>query len=290
MKYNSQNALACLQDAKNASLYFDKVVPLDLGELIPVRDSGEPEMFEIFSKILPPNLLDSTKPRGVNPLVIGYTSSYLIAFPSSIGISELPNGETLEDRYKKSMPKLLTDMSELIHSSGCSASGIFGSIPDVTQDIVQEDPALILSGLKLVDTSKISWKQILEIRDDKESMNKLKRLRLFIYENYNDKPLNYIKDDLNQRIYDYENTAKELGLKTKESIFKAIFSSESTVGLTAAAIASAFLAAPIAIPLSLAIGSTFMIGNIALDFKSQKRELYNFKRDNPISYIVDIKE
>lgn len=290
MKYNSQNALACLQDAKNASLYFDKIVPLDLGELIPIRDSGEPEMFDILNKILPPTLLDSTKPRGVNPLVIGYTSSYLIAFPSSIGITELSDNETLEERYKRQMPKLLSDMGQLIHSSGCSASGIFGSVTDLSQNTTQEDPSLVLSGLNLVDTSNISWRQILEIRDDKESMNKLKRLRLFIYENYNDKPLEYIKDDLSQRIYDYENTAKELGLKTKESVFKAIFSSESTVGLTAAAIATAFLAAPLAIPLSLAIGSSFMIGNIALEFKSQKRELYNFKRDNPISYLVDIKE
>mgnify|MGYP000915221070 CR=1 FL=1 len=290
MKYESQSALACLQDTKNASLYFDNVVPLELSELIPIRDSGEPEMFEILNSILPSNLLDSNNPRGVNPLVIQYTSTYLIAFPSALGIFDLPNNETLEERHNKHMPKLLSDMSQLIHSSGCSASGIFGAVANTNQETAQEDPSLILSGLNLVDASKLSWKQILEIRDDKESINKLKRLRLFIYENYNDKPLNYIKDDLNQRIYDYENTAKELGLKTKESIFKAIFSSESTVGLTAAAIASAFLAAPIAIPLSLAIGSTFMIGNIALDFKSQKRELYNFKRDNPISYIVDIKK
>ena len=44
--------------------------------------------------------------------------------------------------------------------------------------------SLSLTNMKLVDTKKSKWDQILAFREDKKAMKKLRNLRLFLHENY----------------------------------------------------------------------------------------------------------
>lgn len=177
---------------------------------------------------------------------------------------------------------------ELIDSLGCTINSVFGASdhPNTASEI--EDPAFLLTGLKLFDTTHATWRQIIEIRKDKESLSKLRRLRTFIFQNYQGKPVNFIKDDLMNRIELYETTAKQLGLKTSDAALKIVFNSGTLVANTAATIASVLSGASATIPLSLGIASAFLLGNVGLEIRSYKREVYKFKQENPITYIVDM--
>ena len=289
MKYRNPTTLVCVDHTKDACLYFSEVIPLNLAHIIPWENNGDLEAFDILKRILPASLLDSSHPTGLHALVLSYIDSYVNVFPYSIGISDSPFDKQASDqRARAFFPILMKRKDELIDSLGYPINSIFGagSVSDESDAI--EDPAIVLTGLKLIDTSQITWRQIIEIRKDKESLNKLRRLRTFIFQNYQGKPTNFIKDDLLNRIDLYESTIKQLGLKTSDSALKILFNSGTLVANSVAAIASALTGMHVTIPLSLGIASSFLLGNVTLEIRTHKRELYKFKQENPITYLLDI--
>lgn len=288
MKYNSQKPVVCIESTKDASLYFNEIVPLQLSEMITIEGSGEPELFEILKQILPKAYINESMPRGVHSNVISYVARYLTAYPSVVGIYDLPNGETLEEREQKCFPDLMIKTKELIQLTDLQVGSLFGENNFSDINIEESDPSLILSGIKLVDTSKLSWKHILELRKDEDTVKKMRKIRTFIFQNYQGKPIEFIKDDLQNRIDNYNEAAKKWGLETKDSVLKIIFSSSEAVALTAATIASIFLGLPMAIPIATAVGSSFSIGKIGLEIRKQRRDLYQFRNDSPITYLIDL--
>lgn len=286
MEYNKSNTLVCITQSKDACIYFNQVIPLNLGELIPWENNGDLEAHEILKKVLPSNLLDASNPEGLNSTFHKYIEAYVNVFPSAIGVDISKNKEYFDKRTNALFPLLMKEKDNLINSLSQPINEIFGE-NDFTNDTIQNvDPAFILSGLKLIDTSQIPWRHVIELREDTEALKKLRRLRTFIFENYNGKPLNFINDDLLNRIENYEETTKKWGLKTRDSVLKIIFSSETAVAATATTILSAYSG----VPISASLGSAFLIGNIALEISSHKRDANQFKLENPITYLVDVKE
>jgi hypothetical protein len=290
MEYGKSKILACIDSTKDACLYFDNVIPLNLGHIIPWLNNGDLEAHEVLQRILPPALLDPSLPIGLSQATMLYIEAYVNVFPVSIGIEEGAK-EEMDKRARHFFPLLTQRKDELFATLPDPVDTIFGTVTEKTNNDTNqaEDPAIILTGLKLVDTSHISWRDLLEIRKDKESIGKLRRLRTFIYQNYKDKSIAFIQDDLLNKIEIYKATAKYLGLKTTDSVFKTIFNSSSLIASTAATIFTALSGVPITIPLSLGISSAFMLGNIGLELQSHKRDLLKFKQDNPVTYLVDIK-
>ncbi|WP_428228736.1 hypothetical protein [Flavobacterium sp.] len=286
MKYKKSNTLVCIADSKNACLYFDEIIPLNLGELIPWENNGDIEAHEILKKVLPPSLLDSSNIQGIGSLFNKYIETYANVFPASIGIDISKNKEYFDNRTHALFPLLIKEKEKLLNSLSQPINKIFGEDDFSNGSIQNEDPAFVLNGLSLIDTSQISWKHIIELREDKEALQKLRRLRTFIFENYENKSLNFINDDLLNRIENYENTTKKWGLKTKDSVFKIIFNEKTAIAGTAATIMSAFSG----VPISASLGSVCLIGNIILEIRSHKRDLHQFKQDNPITYLIDIKK
>lgn len=92
------------------------------------------------------------------------------------------------------------------------------------------DIALSIASLRLVDTENISYEQLLEFRNDNEAKEKLRRLRLFAYENYQGKSRSFIEDDLMARISDYESTVKKWGFETKSAVMTALMDSKLVGG------------------------------------------------------------
>lgn len=287
MEYNPSHIIACIDSTKDACLYFENVIPLNLGHIIPWKGNGEPEAHEILHQVLPKELLNQSQPLGVSPYVLSYIDAYVNVFPISIGAPE-GSKEEMNKRARHFFPLLIQKQNDLFESLSESINTVFGASTFQSENSIQE-PALILSNLKLIDTSELSWNHLLEIKRDKESIKKLRRLKTFIYQNYSNKPLAFIEDDLLSRIEAYETSAKHLGLQTKDSAFKIIFNSGSLFASAAAAIFSAYSGTPTTIPLSLAIGSAFMLGNIGIEFRSLKRAEYKFKQDDPVTYIVENK-
>lgn len=290
MEYGQTKILACIDNTKDACLFFDNVIPLNLAHVIPWENNGDLEAHEILQKVLPSTLLDNSNHFGLSSATISYLEAFVNMFPTSIGV-EAGTKEEMDKRARHFIPLVIKKQEELFATLSEPVDTIFGAIGKKTDNISGiEDPSLTLTGLKLIETSKITWRQILEIKKDKESISKLRRLRTFIYQSYKDKPSAFIQDDLLNRIEVYEMTAKQLGLKTTDSTFKIIFNSSSLVATTTATIATALSGAPVTIPLALGVGSAFMLGNIGLELRSHKRDLHKFKQENPVTYLAEIKQ
>lgn len=119
-------------------------------------------------------------------------------------------------------------------------------------------------------------------------MKSLRKLHTFIYQNYKDKPLAFIGDDLLNRIDQYDTSTKHLGLKTKDAALKIIFNSSTLVAGTTAAIFTALSGGITTLPISSAVGSTFVLGNIGLKIRYMKRETYKVKQENPVTFLIDV--
>lgn len=289
MRYSQTETIACIEDTKDASLFFDHIIPLNLAHIIPLENGGDLEGHEVLQGILPPVFLDSSHYMGLSKEFVAYIEAYVKAFPVSIGVPEAPE-EIMEAHAYRFFPHLI-EKTDVLFSMLQTPVDIFGLNTLPTNDLDQtNDPAFILSGLKLVDTSEVTWRHILDVKKDKEAIKKLKRLRAFIYQNYHNKPLAFIEDDILSRKEVYEATAKRLGLKTVNSSLKIIFGSSSLVANTAATIMTALSGGTIAIPLSLGLGALFTLGKVGLEIKMHKRELHAFKHENPLTYLVELEK
>ena len=63
--------------------------------------------------------------------------------------------------------------------------------------------SLTPANIPLIDTSKASWEQILERRKDTRALRKLRKLKMFLQDNYQGKDKDYIEDDLAMRLDKY---------------------------------------------------------------------------------------
>lgn len=284
MSYASRPTVVAFKDAKQACLYCDHVVPLEMTELIPVRDSGEPQLFDILHNVLPPSLINFSAPRGVHPGIVAYLSSYLVAFPSALGITELPNGETLESRAQSRLPGLYSHMNKVLVAVAEPIHGVLGIDPVAQQADATDDVACQLIGLNLVDVSRVSWKHLLEFRQDKESLEKLKQLRLFFQEKFDGKPKEYVQDALLLAIQKHDDTVRGWGFETFSGVLESVFSSKTLVAIGAGA-ATFVLGGPISA--GAAVAAAFEVGAASLKIYKTRRKLSDFRKFDPVSYLIE---
>src|SRR3989337_688406 len=83
--------------------------------------------------------------------------------------------------------------------------------------------------MNLIDTEKLSLETIFEFRKDEENSKRIRDLHLFVFENYQDKPLSYIEDDICKRIEEHNSAIKKWGLDTTLETIELIFSREGMI-------------------------------------------------------------
>jgi len=149
------------------------------------------------------------------------------------------------------------------------------------------DANLVISSLKLIDTSRASWAQILEFRSDNLAQEKLRRLRLFAYTNYRNKPKSYIEDDILRRIDEHRSVVRKWGFETKSSAINMALSSKSIAGGLAGSFAATLFATPVTALGALAGGAIIELGRISLYVVKRNFALQELLQNNPISYIED---
>ncbi|HEY2390188.1 MAG TPA: hypothetical protein VGK22_03365 [Candidatus Angelobacter sp.] len=153
--------------------------------------------------------------------------------------------------------------------------------PENSADIV-----VTLASLKLVDTNQTSLQQIYEFRRDEDAAQKLRRIRLFAYDNYRDKPRTFIEDDLLARISDYEHTVKKWGFETKASMLTTLLDSKLIAGGIVGSFLSSYLDSPL-LTAAATLGTTgITIGKIAVELGRQRFAHKEMLADNPVSYIA----
>ncbi|MGI8569331.1 MAG: hypothetical protein ACR2KT_09830 [Methylocella sp.] len=144
------------------------------------------------------------------------------------------------------------------------------------EDADQSEIVISLASLRLVDASCCSWEQILEFRRDGEARDKLRRLRLFAYDNYAGKSKDYVEDDILKRIADYDEAAKQWGFETTLSALNML-------------LVSTFFGAPSVAVATAVGGGVLEIGRLALDVTKQRFALRRLIRENPVSYISHVR-
>lgn len=145
-------------------------------------------------------------------------------------------------------------------------------------------PMLTLASLELVDTNKLSWRQLLELRTDAEALRKLRRLRLFMEDKYDGKSRAFIEDDLAQRIDDYHETVKSGGLETTLSSIGLLLGESAIVGSAVPAICSKLLGA--SVPEAVGIGTAIAIGRCVLEIGRKHHELQARLRRDQVAFLV----
>jgi len=286
MKYFDTNAWV-LSRPKDAALYFDKAhIMTDL--LLDGQD--EVSAFIDECKISPDPLVTVAAP---NLFLLGSAATSV----QRAGV------ESLLKSRGKGMPDLFIDESDphyslysgiatlaLAINTGISGPGTLILPSFVTKDDVRADPSLSLTNLKLVDTAKLSWEQILEIRKDEDSARKLRDLRLFMVKEYSGKESDpeFIKADLVRRIEGYEATAKALGTSCKEGCLEMLFDKNSAIPVGTAAILAALQGTTDAALLA-ALPLTFTIGACIIKVRNKRRELKSTLDQNPVTFICEIK-
>jgi hypothetical protein len=150
-----------------------------------------------------------------------------------------------------------------------------------------DDLTLTLTNIRLINTVRASWEQIFEFRRDTDARKKLRNMKLFLQENYQDKSKQFIEDDFNKRLDDYNNVCKDHGFETCMSVLSAILNAKTLQTVVAGGVAAALLGGPIT---GLSTAVCLELGNIVLEVAKRKHAFNKLMRDHQLAYIIDAKE
>lgn len=141
----------------------------------------------------------------------------------------------------------------------------------------------------MIDMNKVRIAEIMEFRKDKEIINKMRNFRLFAYEQYRGKDRAYIDDDLLKRLHDYEEAVRSCGFETRERILSFLFDSKLLLGACATTAVALLMGNPQLAKEAFGTGAIIQVGKLSLEYAKQRHELRKICRENPISYVADIK-
>lgn len=147
--------------------------------------------------------------------------------------------------------------------------------------------ALGLSGVSLVDASKASWEQILELRNDSEARVKLRNLRLFFHINYQGEPTSFIVDDLGRRLDEYNTTRKRLGFEAVTGCISSLLDAKNIQAAAASSIAAAFVGGSLA---ALTSAVFVELGSVALEFSRKRFSIQEFENTHDLAYLIEVRK
>lgn len=272
----------------DALLYFDYVIPLfgviEANRLIfsEARRYNDHAYAQLMDSVvqdpLPPDL------RTVEFMKPYFTFSQRMI---ELIRKSYASGEYIEDM--SAMQALSAEMNEFIYKFNLHKLPLCAS-EDFLRKSESEEISLTIPSLRLINTEVISLSHLAEFRRDSEAQQKLRRFRLFVYENYNGKNRAFIEDDIQKRLAEYEDAVKKWGFETKSAALTTIVDSKMVAGGIAGSFLTAYYHQP-----DLAIASGLLtagitVGKIAVELGKQKFALRKLIAENPVSYIAYAKE
>lgn len=268
---------------KSAALYFDYIIPINLGAEF--TDHGSFEKFPTELATLLRSLRELIPPKFRNDEVFAQKLAMVNKYTTELVLStgrQQHKYDKLHDLQVKETQDCLYDLIDVFGLSeahlDCRES-IFG------QEDGGKTSLTVIASLNLIEVEKVSWELILELRKDLEAQERLRRLGLFAYENYDRKPRSFVEDDILNRISEYEQEAKRWGLDLTHSTLNTVLGSKLLAGSFAGSFVSVFTGAPtVAVLGSLGVGS-LELGRIAIEIVKRRTALVDLERRNPVSYI-----
>lgn len=307
---------------KEAALYFDRIFPFDLAlsltQIIHKQDVTNNIPFDgsKFDRDVIKSLLPDVQDNEEVYTEITRFSMFL-ALQNIIkndiknfqdNLSYLPSASRLFSYFGIDQSKYIDDLKHkadsdrkyfdtlleksvfpLIKKSGFEGSSIWHELDfqDRTDDLPNRYLAT-LSGLKLVDPSKISWDALVEFRKDEASRGALRDLRLYFSENFAEQDVSYASDKLASTLEKYEKTSKLWGFETAQRSLSVIFSKSTAVAASLGTLTTAALG--MSLPATAAAGAAMALGpgllelaKIAIDHEKQLI-------DRPLRYLSSLKK
>lgn len=288
-------------DLKNGMLYFDKLIPVvfsvDFAQELSKKDISifDETLKKVGKEILPFDLLKDT--NFADDLVELNMAGYNLFSKLLIQHFNLPSQipEVTKEQFDNIEESFALNYFSFIEKYNLSdfplVSSKNSSIASLLDDDESLNPAIItLSNLKLIDATKAPWEQIIEFRKDSAAKKKLRKFRLFAYENYTGKSKNFIEDDLLSKIEEYEKIAEKFGFDVFQATLGNVINSKLFSGIVTGSMLSTIFTSPPISLITATAGLVIELGHITLEFKRQKLEFQNLIKDNPASFITYFKE
>lgn len=310
--YRPSSKILCFENFKEASLYFDRVLPLNMGRMRGDSTVGDilvgyPE--EVPSAALS-HLIDGIEGNTVTyshaTRVMDFTANRWVEFAKEVEpYARLwspdprnPDDDDVRNQYRKLQEAYFADayisgvtpireaFRRYANSIGFDRFSV--AVPSASEHGGSQcDPSITLSKLNLVDPSQAEWRQIIELRKDTESHRKLSRLRLFIHKNYADCSFAYIEDDLSQRIEEYERVTRKFGLKTTLSSLSLLLDARALQASAGAGLIAGLFGGPL---VGLSAAAAIEIGKIAVNIAEKYHDLKDWQSGHELAFIFDTKK
>lgn len=286
---------------KNASLYFDYLVPINfLYDLqveevrTAIRGNGQSwrdiARAAFDAEFLPPDIvLQPGFARAITDLNAICRNCTL---KRSFEQSGRPTEGLFQGQYPADDDLFFAKYFDFINDYGLGGCPlVFPDGGTETSSLLEFDdcprlPILALTNLRLIDASNATWNQIAEFRRDSETRRRLRRLRLFAYDNYAGKPASYVEDDLLTKIADYEEAVAQWGFQTAKGAVNLVLDSRLSSTTAAGAMLASLLGHPAEALTVAAVAGSIQLGRVAIQLIERRFELQKLVRDNPISYIT----
>lgn len=274
---------------RDALLYFDDVVsmtgPIELGFAIGFERRNSPEKYNskelseiskgLLLDVLPEHLKNETFKSKLAEFY-SFSTHYICEKLKECAAGQPTNFE----------PNAFDQYQGFIEDYGLRELP-FCTLPQFANklEVQNDDLSLTVASLHLIDAEHATLNQLLEFRKDPESKIKLRRFRLFAYENYLGKDRDFIEDDLHKRLADYQDVVKKWGFETKAAAFTTLVDSKLVAGGIAGSFLTAYLNEPNLTIASSLLTAGITIGKLAVELGKRRFALAELTAGNPVSYI-----
>jgi hypothetical protein len=290
---------------KIASLFFDHVIPVSFGaypnEVYPVE--FKPGQNRSTYNAALAGLIQVIKKMSSNALTYGLpptnemeeqTDDFLKEyFPhlERVSIDPTRADPDLVHAYVRNIGGARDSITRCLKSLGVERIPLLvpdGSLLSTNPSV--DDITITLSKMPLIDTSLATWEQILSFRQDQGSMAKLRRLRLFLYDNYLGKSSEYIQESILRDLENYETICRKHGFEFTTGVLSTVLNSKTFLTTGAITLAALLFGQASTACIAAGIGGALEIGKIALSIARKLHSLAEFRSQHPLAYIVNAKK
>lgn len=298
MTYAATQNAVCFEDLKTAALYFDSVIPISFSSM-QGRGEGNDVLFKLPEDVpgeVLVHLIFGVTPTS-SPEKWSYLGKYIDSWDAFINAIH-PARKRFANNYEDVKAIYLDDTSLGEQSSVRKefrklSTALGKSYATVVLPSESSSPngssyaALALSGVSLVDVSRASWEQILELRKDTDARARLRNLRLFFHNNYQEMPTSFIVDDLGRRLDEYNATRKRFGFESVTGCISSLLDAKSLQAAAATGIAAAFVGGPVA---ALSSAVFVELGSVALEFSRRRFAVKEFENAHDLAYLIEARK
>ena len=295
MKNSLTTSAISFNDTKTAALYFDRVIPIEFKVMRGTSDGiicEIPDTVEI--DVLAQLIFGENSPRH---RIISYLDDHWSPMMNQIRpLIKDPLPSQHPDAYKELKSLYLSDASapeigsvrntfrKFAKDLGIDSFSVLLPEKADTESFSQAYSCLTTTNLPLVETTNATWEQIMELRSDVDSRKKLRRLRLFFLDNYTDKSHDYIKDDLHQRLDDYESARKKHGFDAVMSSLSILLDANSLQAAAVAGLTTGLFGGPL---VGITTGAAVELGKVLIELSKKQAEIRNLSSGHELGYIIN---